>query len=65
MVNIDKYEGRWRIYPMYSPKTGVGEGIGEEFIYINYWTARTSIHKFWQSLIYSQRGNVIKMFDWK
>ena len=50
---------------IYSTKTGVGEGIGEEFMYINYWTARTYIHKFWQSLIYSQRGNVVKMFDWK
>jgi len=49
----------------YSPQTGVGEGIGEEFMYINYGTARTYVHKFWQSLIYSQRDNVMKMFDWK
>jgi hypothetical protein len=46
----------------YKPQTDVGEGIGEEFMYINYGTARTYVHTFWQSLIYSQRGNVMQMF---
>jgi len=48
-----------------SPETGLGEGIGEEIMYyINYGNARTYVHKFWQSLIYSQRDNVMKISDW-
>jgi hypothetical protein len=45
-----------------TPLAGLGEKIGKEFMYINYGTARTYVHNFRQSLIYSQRGNVMKMF---